>query len=206
LALLLSARVILVALAINVTVDKPLVPELIELPLYSAALCYFTNNLDFEKSAFENLNEEEIIYKKAFNLLGVGSLALFFISLLMSYFLIQYFIAKNAELNVENLYSNKSYQEILLLETQIKEKEELINKSGFLSKHLLSYYSFEILNSLPNSISLDKLYINPLQKEIKENENVHFIPYQIVLNGITKDEHEFNVWIKNIKQINLYKN
>jgi hypothetical protein len=176
-----------------------------ELPLYSAALCYFTDNLDFEKSAFENLKEEELIYKKAFNYLGVGSLVLFFISLLMSYFLIQYFIAKNAELNVENLYSNKSYQEILLLETQIKEKEELINKSGFLSKHLLSYYSFEILNSLPNSISLDKLYINPLQKEIKENENIQFIPYQIVINGITKNENEFNVWIKNIKIKNWLK-
>jgi hypothetical protein len=176
-----------------------------ELPLYSAALCYFTNNLHFEKSAFENLKEEEIIYKKAFNFLGVGSLVLFFISLLMSYFLIQYFIVKNAELNQENLYSNKSYQEILLLENQIKEKEELINKSGFLSKHFLSYYSFEILNSLPNSISLDKLYLNPLQKDIKENENILFIPYQIVMNGITKNENEFNVWIKNIKTKNWLK-
>lgn len=171
-----------------------------ELPLYSAALSYFTDNLDFKKSTFQNLNEEEIIYKKAFNFFGLATLVLFFVSLLLSYFSIQYLLSKNAELNVENLYTNKSYQEILFLEKQVKEKEEIINKSGFLSKHFLSYYSFEILKSVPNSINLDELYSNPLNKEIKERESVEFIPYQIAIKGTTNNELEFNIWIKNLKQ------
>lgn len=167
-----------------------------EIAIYSAGLIYFTDNLEFGKSTIENLNQEEIIYKKAFNYFGVFTLILFFTSLLLSYFLIQFYLSKNAELSVENLYSNKSYQEIISLETQMKEKEELINKSGFLSKQFLSFYSFEIINSLPSSMSLDELNINPLKKDIKENKSIEFIQYQINLKGITKDEYEFNNWIK----------
>lgn len=167
-----------------------------EITIYGAGLIYFTDNLDFEKSIIENLNQEEIIYKKAFNYFGIFTLILFFTSLLLSYFLIQFYLSKNAELSVENLYSNKSYQEIISLETQMKEKQELINKSGFLSKQFLSFYSFEIINSLPSSMSLNEFNINPLSKDVKENKSIEFIPYQIFLKGITKDEEEFNNWIK----------
>lgn len=167
-----------------------------EITIYGAGLIYFTDNLEFEKSTTENLNQEEITYKKAFKYFGVFTLILFFTSLLLSYFLIQFYLSKNAELSVENLYSNKSYQEIISLESQMKEKEELINKSGFLSKHFLSFYSFEIINSLPTSMSLDEFNINPLSKDVKENKSIEFIPYQIDLKGITKDEYEFNNWIK----------
>lgn len=172
----------------------------IELPLYSAALSYFTENSDIEKSSFDNLIEEEIIYKKAFEVLGISTLIFFFISLLISYFSIQYLLTKNTELNVENLYSNKTYQQILSLEEQIKEKEDIVNKSGFLSNNYLSFYSFEILNSIPNTIALNELYINPLLEEIKDGKTVEFTPYQIITKGITNDENEFNLWIKKLKE------
>lgn len=167
-----------------------------EISIYSAGLIYFTNNKEFEKSTIENLDEEEIIYKQAFNYFGIFILGLFFTTLLISYILTQFYLSRNAELNVENLYSNKSYQEIISLESQLKEKEELINKSGFLSKHFLSFYSFELINSLPGSIRLNEFNINPLSKDIKESKSVEFIPYQIDINGITNDENEFNNWIK----------
>jgi len=167
-----------------------------EIAIYGAGLIYFTDNVEFEKSSIGSLNQDEIIYKKAFNYFGVFTLILFFTSLLLSYFLIQFYLSKNAELSVENLYSNKSYQEIISLETQMKEKEELINKSGFLSKQFLSFYSFEIINSLPSSMSLDEFNINPLSKDVKENKSIEFIPYQIILKGMTEDEYEFNNWIK----------
>ena len=41
--------------------------------------------------------------------------------------------------------------------------------------------------------------IKPLKEEItllEENKSIEFIPYQINLKGITKDEYEFNNWIK----------
>lgn len=170
-----------------------------DLPLYSLGLKYFTDTLKLEKSEFKNLNNEEIIYKRAFNIFGVTTLMIFFVSLLLSYFSIQYYLSKNAELGVENLYSNKSYNEIVLIESQIKEKEDLIAKSGFLSQYFLSFYSYEILNSVPSSISLDELNINPLIKEIKENKIVEFVPYQIILKGVTKNENEFNKWVKDLK-------
>lgn len=172
----------------------------VELPLYCAALSYFTENSYIEKSSFGNLNEEEIIYKRAFEVFGISILIFFFISLLISYFSIQYLLKKNTALNIENLYSNKTYQQILSLEEQIKEKEDIVNKSGFLSNHYLSFYSFEILNSIPNTIVLNELYINPLREEIKDGKTVEFTPYQIITKGMTNDENEFNIWIKKLKK------
>ena len=87
----------------------------------------------------------------------------------------------------------------MTLEKQKKDKEKSIKDSGFLSDKFLSFYSYEIIKSIPNSVSLNELNSAPLQKVVKSNEKVEITPGTIVVKGITIDENEFNDWLRRIK-------
>lgn len=169
------------------------------LPLYGIALHYFVQNDAVSKSEWNNNTVDEVIYRKTFSTFGLIMLISFLITLLISYLSIQHYTSKNAELNIQNVYSNKVYQQIISLEKQKKDKEKIIKDSGFLSDKFLSFYSYEIIKSVPNSISLNELNVAPLQKVVKHNEKVEIIPGTILVKGLTINEDVFNNWLRNLK-------
>lgn len=171
------------------------------LPLYGSVIHFFIKPKEVSKTINSSLSNEELIYKKAFNFLGVTMLAGFLLSLLISYFLIQYYGTKNSELNLQTVYSNQSYQLILDLEAQKEKKLNLLKESGVLSSKFFSFYSYEIMRTIPSAISLTELNIAPLKEEYKENKKVLFDSGTIILKGETFQESSFNSWLENLKNM-----
>lgn len=171
------------------------------LPLYGSVIHFFIKPKEVSKTINSSLSNEELIYKKAFNFLGVAMLAGFLLSLLISYFLIQYYGTKNSELNLQTVYSNQSYQLILDLEAQKEKKLNLLKESGVLSSKFFSFYSYEIMRTIPSAISLTELNIAPLKEEYKENKKVLFDSGTIILKGETFQESSFNSWLENLKNM-----
>lgn len=176
------------------------------LPLYGALIHFFIQSKEVSKTKNDALNKEEIIYKKAFNILGITMLVGFLTTLLASYLLIQYFGSKNGELNLQNVFSNQSYQIILDLEKQRENKQNILNESGFLSSKFGSYYAYEIMKSVPQGVALNELNINPLSKEIKENLKINFETKTIIIKGETFKELSLNSWMEVLKKMNWVKN
>ncbi|WKL46353.1 hypothetical protein Q1W71_15475 [Flavobacterium pectinovorum] len=176
------------------------------MPLYGIIVHFFIQPKEVSKTKNDTLNTEEIVYKKAFNVLGITMLVGFLISLLTSYFLIQYYGAKNAELNLQSVYSNQSYQLILDLEKQKENKQQLLQESGFLSAKFLSFYSYEIIKGIPQDISLTNLNVIPVNKEIKATKKISFDAKTIIIKGETFNESSFNNWMEKIKKMDWLKN
>lgn len=176
------------------------------LPLYGSIIHFFVKQKEVSKTINPSLNNEELIYKKAFNLLGVIILCSFLGSLLISYFLIQYYGTKNSELNLQTVYSNQSYQLILDLEAQKEKKLNLLKESGVLSSKFLSFYSYEIIKTIPGNISLNELNIVPLKEEYKENKKALFNNGTIIIKGETFEESSFNNWLENLKNMDWLQN
>ncbi|WP_426065118.1 hypothetical protein [Flavobacterium sp. DSP2-3-1] len=172
------------------------------LPLYGTLIHFFIQPKEVSKTKNETLNVEEIIYKKAFNIFGIAMLIGFLTTLLASYLLIQHYGSKNAELNLQNVYSNQSYQLILDLEKQKEKKQSILKESGFLSSKFLSYYGYEIIKVIPQDISLTALNITPLNKEIKANQKMNFEAKTIIVKGETFKESSFNGWMEGLKKMN----
>ncbi|TRW97024.1 PilN domain-containing protein [Flavobacterium gawalongense] len=172
------------------------------LPLYGTLIHFFIQPKEVSKTKNETLNVEEIIYKKAFNVFGVAMLIGFLTTLLVSYLLIQHYGSKNAELNLQNVYSNQSYQLILDLEKQKEKKQSILKESGFLSSKFLSYYGYEIIKVIPQDISLTELNITPLNKETKANQKMNFEARTIIVKGETFKESSFNGWMEGLKKMN----
>lgn len=171
------------------------------LPLYGAVIHFFVKPKEVSKTINPALSTEELIYKKAFGFLGIAMLVGFLTSLLISYFLIQYYGTKNSELNLQTVYSNQSYQLILDLEAQKKKKLSILKESGVLSSKFLSYYGYQLIKSIPSNISLNELNIIPLKEEYKENKKVFFENRTIVIKGETFQEASFNNWLEGLKKI-----
>lgn len=171
------------------------------LPLYGSIIHFFAKPKEVSKTINTNLNNEELIYKKAFGILGITMLVGFLTSLLVSYFLIQYYGTKNSELNLQTVYSNQSYQLILDLEAQKEKKLNILKESGVLSSKFLSYYGYEIIKSIPSNISLNELNIIPLKEEYKESKKAFFDSKIIILKGETFEESSFNNWLEGLKKM-----
>jgi hypothetical protein len=171
------------------------------LPLYGAVIHFFVKPKEVSKTINPALSTEELIYKKAFGFLGIAMLVGFLTSLLISYFLIQYYGTKNSELNLQTVYSNQSYQLILDLEAQKEKKLSILKESGVLSSKFLSYYGYQLIKSIPSNISLNELNIIPLKEEYKENKKAFFENRTIVIKGETFQEASFNNWLEGLKKM-----
>ncbi|WP_300570371.1 hypothetical protein [Flavobacterium sp.] len=177
-----------------------------ELPLYGALLHFFIKPKEVSKTKSETLNVEEIIYKKAFNFFGAAMLVGFLFSLLMSYVLIQYYGSKNAELNLQNVYSNQSYQKILDLEKQKEDKLNIARESGSLSNKFLSFYAYELTKGIPGNVSLNELNVFPASKEIKAEKKINFEFNTIRVKGETFNETSLNNWMEKARELSWIKN
>jgi hypothetical protein len=171
------------------------------LPLYGAIIHFFVKPKEVSKTINASLSSEELIYKKAFGVLGITMLVGFLITLLVSYFLIQYYGTKNSELNLQTVYSNQSYQLILDLEAQKEKKLNILKESGVLSSKFLSYYGYEIIKSIPSNIALNELNIIPLKEEYKESKKAFFDSKIIIIKGETFQESSFNNWLEDLKKM-----
>nr|WP_315257946.1 PilN domain-containing protein [uncultured Flavobacterium sp.] len=172
------------------------------LPLYATVIDFFIKSKEISKTKIETLNTDEIIYKKAFKYFGVSILVGFLISLLISFFLIQYYTSKNTALNIQNIYTDKNYQQTLDLEKQKENKEKILLESGFSSSKFLSFYSYEIIKIVPQDVSLNALEITPLIKEPKANQKLIFDSNTINVKGETFNESSFNTWMESLKKMN----
>lgn len=176
------------------------------LPLYATIIAFFIQSKEITKTKIESSNTEEIIYKKAFKYLGISMLIGFLGTLLISFILIQYYSSQNATLNIQNIYTDKNYQQILDLEKQKENKQKILAESGFSSSKFLSFYSYEIIKIVPQDVALTVLDITPLIKEAKANQKLNFEAKTITVKGETYNESSFNTWMESLKKMNWLEN
>ncbi|MBN8641137.1 MAG: hypothetical protein J0L86_04925 [Flavobacteriales bacterium] len=176
------------------------------LPLYGAAVHFFTQHPSIAKNESKVINKEEVFYKKAFNTLGLFMLIGFFVMLLSSYILIQYYNSKNTELNLKSVYSNQSFELVQKLEKQKEKKLEIVKKTGISSPKFNSFYNYEIVRMVPSEISLNALETFPVIEDIKNNKEIVFDSKIIMVKGETRNETVFNNWIGLLRNQNWVKN
>lgn len=171
-----------------------------QLPLYGALIHFFVHPKSVSKTQNATLNVDEILYKKAFEVLGIAMLAGFLVMLLGSYLAIQHYGTKNAELNLQNVYSSESYQRLLDLEKQKENKQRIVNDSGLLSSKFLSFYAYEIIRNIPPQLTLNGLDIRPAEKQTKATAKIAFESGVVLVKGETYNESAFNNWLDSLKK------
>jgi hypothetical protein len=140
-----------------------------ELLAFSAALSHFvpsTRLTPINCSTVSNL-KEEYLNKSKYRIVTFSLIAFYFLISIINFLMYSSYQDDLNQIQYQ-LYSKKQYvQELDLLKQEFLSKEEFIQNSGLAQASKVSYYADQIAMSVPTSIQLNKLFVNPLEKRIK---------------------------------------
>ncbi|MGX7666033.1 hypothetical protein [Flavobacterium pedocola] len=173
-----------------------------QLLAFSGILNFFTQstkikgNILIQNSTLQDKYLQESFFKKGI----LVSLGILLFLLLINFFAFDYYYSKTVEENEINTLNNDIVTNLDSLKKKVSEKEKLALTILKSSEDPSSVKINRLVKTVPNSILLNELVLNPLKKNIKENEEIIVQQNEILISGITKNNNEFTGWIDHLKK------
>ncbi|MDO5968996.1 PilN domain-containing protein [Flavivirga aquimarina] len=173
-----------------------------ELPLLASFFDYKFPNpvIDFD-TGFLTENSNEFKFKKLFKIAGIFALIFFFVSLLASHFLMDFYLNALAEKKSEYVLAQQTIDEVNALKDEKKLKEKILQTSGISNKSFITKYVADIGNSVLSDITLNTIEVIPPQKKIKPREKINFKIGIITIKGEATNDTAFNNWLKKLEDL-----
>jgi hypothetical protein len=137
-------------------------------------------------------------YKKKSDRLMKISLVVFFLLLLISYLLFDHFYKKAEDLRTDIQRQEQLIYKMNELNKSYSSKSKFLQQSGMLGQTHISLYLDMIAQTIPTSITLDEINVNPPVNAAGKKE-LRFSKNKIKISGTSKDSYEFNEWFKKLK-------
>lgn len=162
----------------------------------------------FEWLAYHSLPEEESVRNKCllwreklvFQRLGLGALVFFASTLFLNLTAFFYLSGENAELGARNSSVLEGIKKMERLETEFRWKEGFLKEAGWVNASKTSYYADQIAASVPPTILLRRLVVNPENiSESRKEKRMIFESGSILVEGTCKDPVVLNPWLGELK-------
>lgn len=169
---------------------------------YGTALTHFTeSNTRLSNTSPLNTIMEEYSEKKKFQRNGIIFITSLFALLLLNSIVFSNYWKKNNDTLSQLALNESSLKMYNLLREELADKKNFLEENAFLESSKTSYYADRIAESLPESIQLLSLKINPLKKRTNsEEENLLFENKIIQVTGKCRKSTELNGWLKTLKE------
>lgn len=149
-----------------------------------------------------SLLEDEYLQKQLFKKGGFGALVLVLIVLLINFFIFNTLRDENQQLSTQLGMYEGQIKKIESLKKEVESKNKFLTKTGWLNSSRTSFYADQIGVTVPKSITLTELNINPRdKKESKKQKEDVFITNAIHVSGNCRSSLEINKWIKELKNL-----
>lgn len=146
--------------------------------------------------------KKEYIYSRLFIKTLWTSLIIIFVSLLINFFLFDYYNKERQNLSAKTALFSDLIINQDTLNKELLEKQSLLEKSGFLSSSKISFYADRIAATMTEGLALTKLSIFPAEKikdENNEEDSFEFKSDNISITGTSTGSIYLNEWMKKIK-------
>lgn len=155
--------------------------------------------IDVEPLALER---SEYVHKRFFNVFGVGVLVFFLLILIINFLLFNYYNSRHQEL-AGNQTRFTGYKESLdSVQRKVSARQSFLSTSGWMKPSRVSFYADEIGGSVPASILLTELSVNPYDERLTRAEKkLVFGVGRIAVMGTCNRPTDLNPWIQNMKQM-----
>ena len=173
-----------------------------ELIAFGTALSHFVpiNKLISIRSDKVKNTQSEYLHKNKYIAVGFGLIVLFFMLTISNMLVNNSLESKSNELQYQINSKKKFVEELAVLKTELATKEQFIQNSGVTKASRISFYADQIALTVPKSIQLNQLFINPLtNKRIGKAEDIQFNYSLIKISGEVSRSIELNSWIKELK-------
>lgn len=138
--------------------------------------------------------------RKIFHYAGAVIISLFLILLVSNYFYLESINSKVVEKNSLLQEYSSAVQEVSVLRKEKKRKRLVLNSSGILNSHYLSFYVNDIVKSIPPDTKLSSINVFPVES-VKESKKLIFSDRVIIVEGTTKSSTYINTWINKISKL-----
>jgi Tfp pilus assembly protein PilN len=150
-----------------------------------------------------NALKEEFRHKKIFRIFGWGSLIFLLTALLINFLLFDHYSKKNNELLAKESMYRGMVTRMDTLQKKVNEKESFLEEAGWLDYSRASFYSDRIASTVPASVKLNKLSVNPADdKRSRSERKLIFNKGQVKISGTCSKPTDLNVWIRRIQKMN----
>ncbi len=144
--------------------------------------------------------KDEFLNKNKLKVVGFSMVAIFFLIVMLNLVIANNYEKTHNELQYQVNSKKKYVEELKTLEKELKIKEQFVKGSGVARASKISYYTDQIAWSVPESIQLNQLFVNPLEKKINKAEDINFNYNSIKITGTVSRSIDLNNWIKVLKQ------
>ena len=151
--------------------------------------------------AIENVRAE-YLNKNKLVVVGVALLAFFFVVVMLNLVVANSYESTRNALQYQVNSKKKIVEELTVLNEELKIKEQFIQGSGVARASKISFYADQVALSIPESIQLNELFINPLQKRVNKAKDINFNYNVIQVTGTVSKGIVLNNWIKGLKNYN----
>jgi hypothetical protein len=144
----------------------------------------------------------EFINKLLFTKLSWTVLGVLLLALMINVILFTSFSSENNELIQKETKYSSMFSEMETLSKEVKEKENFLWEAGWLQSSQATYFADRIAATVPASVRLTELSINPLdERKSKEIKKELFNTNIIFIKGNCTRPTELNEWLDKIKLI-----
>ena len=174
--------------------DTTLDPE--NVLAFTAGLAVLSPFIDFStpESELLGVQQGEIIQRSRFRSIGWTVLVVFFVALLANYLLHEKYTEELGGLQAKEQLHRTQINRIEELQSELDNKQSLLQASGVLSGGSMAYYSDQIAATVPDEIQLTNLDVSPPSEAIKKDHRIAYQTRRIVVHGETDRSSTVNAW------------
>lgn len=130
--------------------------------------------------------------------IGIGFIL---IVLVINFFLFSYYFDKATVINEKVSLNKTGIENIKRIKERIKDKEQILKDFTDISSSRSALLINKIISALPSSILLSEIIYHPLEKKVKNEEQIILLDNTINIIGTTLSNQAFTSWIENIEEI-----
>ena len=170
-----------------------------------AALASFFNT-DTEATNFEDVLQtfkseyQNGIFFKNFARFGIGFLL---VTLLINFFVFNHYYQKTEALQQTLQVNDANRTKLLQLNEEVTQKQKLVEDMIASSSSRSSFYLDQMISLMPATLLLNEVDYQPVQKRIKENEEILVSENQMRIYGTSVSSEDFSIWIEQLERLDF---
>lgn len=166
---------------------------------FSTALAYMINHSGVGQVTNDLFvsDEDNYVYKRMQHSITMAALVILFQALLINFYVFSYFNDKHQSLSDELSYQKVFFSQKDSLQKEINFKTSLVNQMGLADNTKYGYFVDRIAATVPASVTLNKMIVNPLTEKVKINQPVEYKKF-VVIEGESSGSIVLNQWVNTL--------
>ena len=163
---------------------------------FCTALAYMINHSGVEQITIGSFvsDEDNYVYKKLQRRIATAALLILFQTLLINFYIFSYFNGKYQSLSDELSYKKVFFSQRDSIQKEINFKTSMVNQMGLADNTKYGYFIDRIAATVPASVTLNKIIVNPLTEKVKINQPVEYKKFMVV-EGESLGSIVLNQWV-----------